>query len=249
MIRKFGAIRDTHDHRDYGYSAYLPNGVPLHVDLRGWAGPIKDQKDEGSCTGHAYTSAREWISRKYENKEVILSPQFLYVEELLADGTFPNDVGSMPRTACKVLTAMGACEAALYPYVPGLLIMPTAEQMRNALQYKVGAYHRVDNLLGVQTALANGTPWPVTVGFTVYESFMSPEFARTGIMPIPQAGEKVQGGHEVLCLGYDVMSKMALIQNSWGTGWGQAGYFQMPFAVLTAPDTDLWVVHTGRPWN
>src|ERR1039458_2628080 len=29
------------------------------VDLREWGGPIKDQGEEGSCTGHAFSSARE----------------------------------------------------------------------------------------------------------------------------------------------------------------------------------------------
>ena len=40
--------------------------VPQQVDLREWSGPIKDQGEEGSCTGHAFSSAREWIARKYE---------------------------------------------------------------------------------------------------------------------------------------------------------------------------------------
>jgi C1A family cysteine protease len=99
------------------------------------------------------------------------------------------------------------------------------------------------------SCLADETPWPITVGFTVYESFMSDQVANTGIMPIPKPGEQVQGGHEVLCLGYDAPSKLAIIQNSWGDSWGQKGYFMMPFEVLTASDTDLWMTHTGKPWD
>ena len=73
--------------------------------------------------------------------------------------------------------------------------------------------------------------------------------AETGIVPIPQPGEQGLGGHEVLCLGYDLPKQLALMQNSWGSGWGQRGYFWIPFAVIDAPDTDLWMVHTGRPWK
>src|SRR3979411_1778802 len=98
MIRKFGAVRDVHDVRDRMYRASPPTlSIPLHVDLREWGGPIKDQGEEGSCTGHAFSSAREWIARKYEKASPILSPQCLYVEELIADGSFPKYERAMPR--------------------------------------------------------------------------------------------------------------------------------------------------------
>src|ERR1700730_18765745 len=72
MIRKFGALRDVHDVRDRMYRASrLAPAVPLHVYLREWGGPIKDQGEESSCTGHAFSSAREWIARKYEKASPI----------------------------------------------------------------------------------------------------------------------------------------------------------------------------------
>jgi len=148
-----------------------------------------------------------------------------------------------------VLAAKGCCEAALYPYVPGQFTKPTLEQEQNALKYKTGAYHRIGSLADFLTCLADPTPWPVLVGFTVYESFMSEEVAQTGIVPVPRPEEQQQGGHEVLCLGYDLPKQLALMQNSWGNDWGQRGYFWMPFSVISAPDTDLWMVHTGRPWK
>jgi hypothetical protein len=250
MIRKFGAVRDVHDVRDRMYRASRPaRPVPPHVDLREWGGPIKDQGREGSCTGHAFSSAREWIARRYENASPILSPHCLYVEELIADGSFPKDEGAMPRTGCQVLTAKGCCEASLYPYVAGKFTPPTAEQARNALEYKTGAYHRIGSLPDFLSCLADPTPWPVLVGFAVCESFMSHQVAEAGFMPTPKPDEGQQGGHEVLCLGYDFPKQLALMQNSWGDGWGQRGYFWMPFDVISSSDTDLWMVHTGGPWK
>jgi C1A family cysteine protease len=248
--RKFGALRDVHDVRDRMYrAAPRSEAVPLYVDQREWGGPIKDQGGEGSCTAHAFSSAREWMARKYEKTSPILSPQCLYVEELLADGSFPKDEGAMPRTGCQALTTLGCCETALYPYVAGQITKPTPAQIANALKYKTGAYHRIGSLSDFLRCLADATPWPVAVGFTVYESFMSQQVAETGIMPIPQPGEQRQGGHEVLCLGYDQAKQVALIQNSWGDDWGERGYFWMPFDVLRSPDTDLWMVHTGGVWK
>jgi Papain family cysteine protease len=249
VTRKFGALRDVHDVRDRMYKVGRSASYPQQVDLREFAGPIKDQGQEGSCTGHAFSSAREWMARRYEHTFLILSPQYLYVEELIADGSFPHDAGAMPRTGCRTLTTKGCCEASLYPYVAGRLAAPTLEQEQNALKYKAGAYHRIGTLQDFLGCLADPTPWPVTIGFTVYESFMTPAVARTGLVPTPKPGEQPQGGHEVLCLGYDLSKQLALVQNSWGDSWGQQGYFWMPFAVITAPDTDLWIVHTGRPWS
>ncbi|MGO8985402.1 MAG: C1 family peptidase [Candidatus Korobacteraceae bacterium] len=248
--RCFGALRDVHDVRDRMYrSSSAVRPLPQLVDLRLWGGPIKDQGDEGSCTGHAFSSAREWIARKYEQKSPILSPQCLYVEELIADGSFPRDDGAMPRTGCQVLTTLGCCEEAFYPYVEGKLTRPTPQQAQNAVQYKTGAYHRIGTLTDFLSCLADPIPWPVLVGFVVYESFMSDQVAETGIMPSPLPSEEQQGGHEVLCLGFDLARQLALIQNSWGDDWGQRGYFWMPFGVIASPDTDLWMVHTGRPWE
>jgi hypothetical protein len=46
-----------------------------------------------------------------------------------------------------------------------------------------------------------------------------------------------------------VTDELALMQNSWGDGWGQRGDFCMPLGVISAPDADLWIVHTGGPWK
>lgn len=245
---KFNSIRDPHDVRDLLFLPVLYTPPKDHVDLRAWGGKIKNQGSEGACVGHGFTEDREFISRRYEDKDLTLSPQFHYVECLISDGDFPNDVGSSPRTGCKVLTAMGACELALYPYVPGNIQTPSVEQIRNALQYRTGAYHRIASLKDAMLCLSDVRPWPITVGFPVYESFMTQQVADTGVMPIPKPGERLLGGHETLCLGYDVPTQMAIIQNSWGDAWGQRGYFMMPFEVFASPYTDLWMVHTGKPW-
>jgi hypothetical protein len=234
--RKFGAVRDVHDVRDRMYRApQLSPAIQQLVNLRAWAGPIKDQGEEGSCTGHAFSSGREWIARKYEKTSPILSPQCLYAEELLASGSFPNDDGAMPRTGCQALAAKGCCEASLYPYVEGEITVPTPEQAQNALNYRTGAYHRIGSLADFLSCTADPTPWPVMVGFMVYDSFMSQQVSDTGIMPMPQPGEQRQGGHEVLCLGYDLPKQLALIQNSWGEDWG----YRRTVAVNSGRDWDI----------
>ena len=78
----------------------------------------------------------------------------------------------------------------------------------------------------------------------VYESFESPEVAQTGVMPIPQPGEQPLGGHAVLAVGYDDAKQVLIVRNSWGTAWGDGGYFYMPYAIVTELKLalDFWTI-------
>jgi C1A family cysteine protease len=222
--------------------------IPRVVDLRPWQGPIKDQGDEGSCTGHAGSSDVELIFRKYRNEAPILSPGFVYAQELIAEGTFPEDDGAMPRTICQVLSEFGVAEASVDPYIPGQISKPSADAVKNALLYKLGGYHRLAGLPDVLSCLGNETPWPVLVGFAVYESFESDEVANTGVMPVPNVNkEEFLGGHEVLAIGYDSSKHALLCQNSWGDSWGERGHFWMPYAAVADQNicSDLWIIHLG----
>jgi hypothetical protein len=255
---------------DYRMLTRVSAKIPEVVDLREYCGPVKNQGDEGACTAHAGTSAREWISRaKVKGKLYIpgslprqFSPQFTYEKELLAQGQFPNDVGSDGTTLCNTLIANGCCELALDPYVPGKIVMPTAEQCKNAAQFTLGAYHGLKGSKVALSVLGNSTPWPVLVGFDVYASLESDEVAETGIYnPKPTVSSMPIGGHEVLCVGYDIGAVPSLrpakcppaflIQNSWGMGWGWngSGFFWASLAVFDEKDTDLKIAHSGKPWR
>jgi len=237
----------------------INRNIPESVDLRSTAGPIKDQGSEGSCTAHADTSGAEWQYRRYLNKAPVFSPQYTYAQELLVDGDFPNDNGSDGQTACEVAIFKGFCELSLYPYVAGQINRPTPEQEASAKKWALGAYHGVAGSQVALSVLGDPTPWPLLIGFTVYQSFESDEVAQSGVMPLPGPGEAVLGGHEVLALGYDIGETPTvrpkdcppafLIQNSWGSSWGCGGFFWMPVGILDSPDTDIKIVHAGKPWK
>jgi C1A family cysteine protease len=94
----------------------------------------------------------------------------------------------------------------------------------------------------MQGCLASG--YPFVFGFTVYESFESNAVAQTGDMPMPKSGEKVVGGHAVLAVGFDNEDRVFIVRNSWGDGWGDAGYFYIPYAYLLDDNLadDLWTI-------
>lgn len=65
---------------------------------------------------------------------------------------------------------------------------------------------------------------PVETGFTVYSDFFN---YRSGIYHHVSGG--VQGGHAVKIVGWGVQgsTKYWICANSWGTSWGESGYFKI----------------------
>ena len=208
-----------------------------------------------SCTGHAFSSAIEWVFRKYLGKSPVLSPQFFYAEELIQQGNFPQDDGSDGVTGCGVAVSKGCCELALYPYVDGQIVMPTPAQVENALQYAMGAYHGLTGSDVAHSVLADKVPWPIEIGFNVPASFESQQVADTGVMPVPNANDEIIGGHEVLIVGCDLGAVATirpkgsvpsfLVQNSWGCYspdtevLTQAGWKHFPDTVIGEPAATL----------
>jgi C1A family cysteine protease len=95
----------------------------------------------------------------------------------------------------------------------------------------------------MRSCLAEG--FPFVFGFTVYEAFESGAVAKSGVLNMPGPKEKVMGGHAVMAVGYDNPARRFIIRNSWGSDWGQKGYFTMPYNYLS-PDKnladDFWTV-------
>ena len=110
-------------------------------------------------------------------------------------------------------------------------------------------YQSASNFAAVQNALASG--YPVVVGFDVYSSFegswgnITHGHTGSGMMPYPNTRtEQLLGGHAVCLVGYDNNTSRFIARNSWGTGWGDNGYFYMPYQVIqnTSMSSDFWVI-------
>ncbi|MDA8142087.1 MAG: C1 family peptidase [Desulfobacteraceae bacterium] len=122
---------------------------------------------------------------------------------------------------------------------------PPQKCYTQALQDRISAYARLSTLDEMRACLADG--YPFVFGFSVYESFESQKMAKSGVLKMPKAGEKMLGGHAVLGVGYDDTTKRFLVRNSWGTDWGKKGYFTMPYAYVSDRNLsdDFWTIRKG----
>jgi C1A family cysteine protease len=234
--------KDKVDHRDYLYTPPTIAKLQSSIDLRQYCTPVEDQGNIGSCTGHAITSAIEIILKK-KGKALELSRLFVYYQERLLEGTTRIDAGAYLRDGIKACYTWGTPQERLWAYNTRLFATkPTPAAYSEALTRKITRYERCTNFDSVKAALATGNP--VVVGFTVYSSFMSSTVTRTGKMTYPTAREKSMGGHAVCLVGYDDSRGVFIAKNSWGSGWGDRGYFYMPYQVIQNQQmsSDFWVM-------
>jgi C1A family cysteine protease len=120
-------------------------------------------------------------------------------------------------------------------------IAPSIECYETGLKNQALSYWRVPrNLRSLRMCLAEG--FPFVFGFSVYESFGS--VGATGKAYLPEKGESLEGGHAVAAIGYDDSENRFLVRNSWGSEWGNAGYFTMPYNYLlnTELSDDFWTL-------
>lgn len=245
--RIYGWKPDIPDFRDYKYGKLFKvmklKELPPKVDLRSECSTVEDQGSLGSCTANALVGALEYIENQKGMTFEDLSRLFVYYNERVIEGTVDYDAGAYLRDGIKTLADQGVCSEELWPYCTCRYTKkPKQECYDDALNHQILAYERLGTIQEMKSCLADG--FPFVFGFAVYESFETSEVAKTGMVPMPDPSEKLLGGHAVLAVGYDDSTGRFIVRNSWGTGWGDSGYFYMPYEYLTNPDlsADFWTI-------
>lgn len=212
--------------------------LPKSVDLRKTAKiNLYDQGTTSSCSGNAIAAAYSILHLLKKGIPINLSRLFVYYNSRKVNGREGIDGGAHLADCFECMKTQGCCLESLWPF-DSLAVT----QMPPSVCYAEGLKHCTEqqnselnpnNLLNeIKQCLANNLP--VVIGVLVYTSFESQNVARTGYIPLPNPEvEDLRGGHALCVIGYDDERQVVIVQNSWGTVWGDAGYGYIPYAFIS----------------
>lgn len=216
-------------------------GLPAAYDLRNVGGKnfitdVKDQQNCGSCVAFGVCATIEGqyrVQRGDPNLVINLSEAHLFFCQGKAQGVTCG-TGWMPDKALACATNPGIADEACYPYDLAKTDCSTLCSDWQAHVTRITGFHGVgaDNIKAALT-----TKGPVEACFVVYEDF----YTYTGGVYKHVTGGQV-GGHCVSIIGYDDKLGCWMVKNSWGTGWGEKGFFRIAYRDCAI---DTWAVYAA----
>lgn len=215
--------------------------VPATFDWRNIDGngmsyvtPIRNQSSCGSCWAFAATAGLESYTLMTQNNP---NANLDLAEQILISCYNTNGCsGGSPSGASNYIKTTGLPLESCFPYKakdandppdPVTCDEACANWQQNT--YKILNYGSVTkSVSAIKEALVNYGPLVTT--FNVYTDFF---YYNGGIYSY--AWGNIEGGHAVLIVGYDDDNQCFLVKNSWGTLWGESGFFRIAYSQLASP--------------
>jgi C1A family cysteine protease len=219
-------------------------GAPAAYDLRNVGGNnfvtlIRDQKNCGSCVAFgtvATVESRLRVQRGDPNLKVDLSEAHLFFCHGRDDGASCAN-GWWPQKAFDAFQSKGVADEACYPYDSGLAKQDCSGLCSDwaARGVKITGYTDLTNKPAEIKEWISSGKGPVSSCFIVYQDFFS---YRSGIYKHVSGGQA--GGHCVTIVGYNDNLGYWICKNSWGTDWGEQGFFRIAYGEC---GIDSWLNH------
>jgi C1A family cysteine protease len=224
-------------------------GVSGDVDLRPFTSPRHDQRSTSSCVGNSVVKALEIKRIMKHGHEAHVDLSRLAVYYLARELMFPPethiDNGTYISHAFDALRRFGAPTEADWPWDTGKVLSPPSFMaMRNAYLHKIESFYRIrsrgeERVEEVIRCLRAGNP-------VVFGTYVNPTWYGVGkdhlLMPVSK--NEADGRHATVLVGW--VDGKFVGENSWGTGWGDDGFYYMdPSVIADDGSRDFFVAQAG----
>lgn len=207
-----------------------------YIDLRPKFSEVYDQGKIGSCTANALCSIYEYDTNNFKGSRL-----FLYYNERIYINETNRDDGAFMSDGIESLKTYGLCEEKYWSYlIENVFKEPTKEAYENGKKnYVLEAFNISNDIKIIKSWLIKNEP--IAVAIALYSNFIN---SKSGIIGLPQDIDKFVGGHAVIICGFDDNNKRFILRNSWGSYWGDNGYFYLPYDYISNDNLcgDLWII-------
>ena len=211
-----GYIPSPPDERDYPLAKAMTYRTMPIINRLVWVPQPVNQGEFGCCVAAALSGILEAIENKQRGVGIPTSVRYIYGNRAETDS---QGEGMIPREALQMVSRFGSPRRELLPGVsnfPDAKAAVTPALDGEGLPFRIKGYVRLTSMQDISDYLAL-FGIPVLFCVPVTESFM-----RTGPDgAIPPPSGMLLGGHAMRCIG--ILQGKFVLQNSWGTGWGQSG--------------------------
>ena len=215
------------------FSPFGGDSLPRRVDLSPSLPPPGDQGQQGSCVAWTVAYAlRSYQAHVRDQAPIVLAPGAIDSARVFSPAFVYNQInngrngGTYFGDALNLMQDVGAAPLSQMGYDPAdFTSQPDSAALANAGHFRLLSWKRVDykDILEVKSQVNAG--YPVMIGATVDDGFMH---AGKDFTWRAASGE-ARGSHAMLVVGYDDDRHAMRVINSWGTAWGDGGYYWLDY--------------------
>lgn len=224
-------------------------GTAGDVDLRPWTSPRHNQRSTSSCVAQATCKAFEIkrIQKHGHDAHVDLSRLAIYwfARNLMMPKETHLDDGTYISHAFDAMRRFGVPPESAHPWdIAAIFEAPSWDAMRKAYLAKIDSFYKIrstgqDRVQMVIEALQAGNP----VVFGTYVNGTWSRYRKGEVLKPVSKGDST-GRHATCLVGFK--DGKFIGENSWGSGWGDDGFYLMDPAVIAHDDSrDFWVAQAG----
>lgn len=202
-------------------NTYIPGQLDWRNNAGDWVTPVRDQLGCGGCwafSALAVIEARINIELNDSNYNPDLSEQ-----DVISCNGLGNCNGGLETYALDYAKSNGVVRESCFPYQGGDGICSDKCPDWQNQTSKILDYSMFSGPSAIKQAISQYGP--VTAYMAVYDDFY---FYNHGVYK--WAWGYFEGYHSIAVVGYNDAGKYWICKNSWGTGWGENGYFRIDYS-------------------